>query len=178
MQKLYADFYKKNDVGFNEEEFNKTLADFTGGDMSWFIKNYVYDTKPIDYDMFFSGVGVKVVNTTENSEPYLGVRTSMHGGKLVVDNVFAGSAAEKYGISVNDEIISVDGFRVNSDMFSYYMSNKKIDDEFEVILSRDEIIKTYTVKMGERKPYRYKYALDLTSTTRPLYNYWLRVTVE
>jgi len=178
MQKLYADFYKKNDVGFTEDEFNKTLTDFVGEDMSWFIKSYVYDTKSIDYDTFFSGVGVNLVNSTKGPEPYLGVRTSMHGGKLVVDNVFSGSSAEKYGISVNDELISVDGFRVDSDKFSYYMSTKNIEDEFEVVLSRDEIIKTYTIKMGEREPVRYKYSLDLTSTTRQLYNYWLRVTVN
>ncbi len=178
MQKLYTDFYKKNDVGFTPQEFAKTLNDFLGEDMSWFFKDYVYDTKTVDYPKFFSGVGVKIVNTSEGPVPSLGVRTSMQGGRLIVNNVFAGSAAEKYGISVNDEIISVDGFRVNSDRFSYYISHKNIGDEFEVVLSRDEIIKTYTIKMGQKEPVRYKYALNLTSSTRKLYSYWLRVTVD
>jgi predicted metalloprotease with PDZ domain len=178
MQKLYADFYKKNDVGFTEEEFNATLADFLKEDVSWFINNYVYDTKTIDYQKFFSGVGVKFTNTTTHPEPFLGVRTSMQNGKLIITTVYRGSAAETYGVSVNDEIISINGFRVNDSRFNYYISNFKIGDEFEVVLARDEIIKTYTVKMGDREPARYKYAMELDSKTRPLYNYWLRVTVK
>ena len=178
MQKLYADFYKKKDVGFTPEEFTQSLNKFLGEDINWFMDNYVYDTKTIDYENFFKGVGVKIVNTTKGPEPYLGVRTSMHDGKLIIDNVLAGSSAEKYGLSVKDEIISVDGFRVNSDRFNYYMATKNINDEFEIVVSRDEIIKTYKIKMGEREPVRYKYALNLNSSTRHLYKYWLRVTVD
>ncbi len=177
MQKLYADFYKKNDVGFTETEFKQTLSDFLGEDISWFIDNYVYDTKPIDYQKFFKGVGIKFMDTTEKGEPYLGVRTSNQNGKLIVNTVYSGSAAEEYGISVNDEIIAVNGFRVDNAMFNYYLSTFNIGDEFEVVLSRDQIIKTYNIKMGERSPKRFKYALKLDSKTRKNYTYWLRQTV-
>jgi len=178
MQKLYNDFYKKSDVGFTEKEFQETLESFIGEDMGWFIDNYVYDTKTIDYSKFFSKMGIDIFNSTPDLEAYLGVRTSNQGGKLIITTVYKGSAAEAQGLSVNDEIISVNGYRVDQTEFKYLTANLKIDEAFDVILSRDNIIKTYSLKMGERVAKRYKYATKFTPKTQKLFDYWLRVTVD
>ena len=176
MQKLYKDFYKKNDVGFTEEEFQQTLQDFVGEDISWFIDNYVYDTQEIDYKKFFSGIGVDIYNSTAGVEAYLGLRTRNQSGKLIVTTVYKGSAAEAQGFSVNDEIIAINGYRVDQSEFKYLTSGLKKGDSFDVLLSRDNIIKTYKIKMGGREPKRYKYKTNFTPETQQLFNYWLRVT--
>lgn len=176
MQKLYKDFYKKSDVGFTEDEFQKTLESFTGDDMNWFFDNYVYDTKSIDYKRFFKGVGLDISNSTIEVEPYLGVRTRNQGGKLIVTTVYKGSAAEAQGLSVNDEIIAINGFRVDQSEFKYLTSDLRKGDTFDVILSRDNIIKNYTIKMGGREPIRYKFKANFTSESQKLFDYWLRVT--
>jgi len=176
MQKLYNDFYKKSDVGFTEEEFQTTLESFIGEDMDWFIKNYVYDTETVDYKRFFDGIGVNIYNSTPGFEAFLGLRTRNKGGKLIITSVFKGSAAEAQGLSVNDELIAVNGFRVDQAEFKLLTNNLKAGDEFEVVLSRDNILKTYTVKMGERDTERFKYETNFDDKTQALFNYWLRVT--
>lgn len=178
MQKLYKDFYKKNDVGFTEEEFQQTLQDFIGEEISWFIDNYVYDTQEIDYKKFFKGIGVNIYNSTAGVEAFLGLRTRNQGGKLVVTTVYKGSAAEEQGFSVNDEIIAVNGYRVDQSEFNYLTSDLQKGDTFDVLLSRDNIIKTYKITMGGREPKRYKYKTNFTTETEQLFNYWLRVTVK
>ena len=176
MQKLYTDFYKKSDVGFTEAEFQTTLETFIGEDMNWFIKNYVYDTETVDYKRFFDGIGVNIYNSTPGFEAFLGIRTRNSNGKLKVTSVFKGSAAESQGLSVNDELIAVNGFRVDQAEFKLLTGNLKTGDEFEVLLSRDNILKTYTITMGERDTKRFKYETNFNENTQELFNYWLRVT--
>lgn len=176
MRKLYNDFYKKNDVGFTEAEFQATLESFIGEDMSWFIDNYVYDTETVDYKRFFDGIGVNIYNSTPGFEAFLGLRTKNTNGKLVITSVFKGSAAEAQGLSVNDELIAVNGFRVDQAEFKLLTNDLKAGDEFEVLLSRDNILKTYKVKMGERDTKRFKYETNFNKKTQKLFNYWLRVT--
>ena len=174
LQKLYADFYEKADVGFTEEEFQKTLEDFLGEDMDWFFDGYVYDTKTIDYAKFFGGVGIDFSNQNENSDsvPHLGAKVS---GGMIITSVESGSAAEEYGLSVNDEIIAINGYRVNKSGFDKMMSRLVEVDEFKVMLSRDNIIKTYTVKMGGKNSQKYRYTPNFKDDAqKKLYQYWLR----
>ena len=178
MQKLYNDFYKKSDVGFTEDEFQQTLQDFIGEDVSWFIDNYVYDTKEIDYKKFFTAIGVDIHNSTPNASSFLGLRTRNKGGKLIITTVFKGSAAEAQGLSANDEIIAVNGYRVDQSGFNFLTSDLKYEDSFDVLLSRDNILKTYTIKMGERVSKSYKYKTNFTPENQQLFDYWLRVTVK
>ncbi|MBN4070910.1 M61 family metallopeptidase [Crocinitomix catalasitica] len=174
LQKLYADFYLKADVGFTDEEFQSTLESFLGEDMNWFFMDYVYDTKTIDYKKFFRGVGLNFENGNKTDEPYLGLRTS-GGAKLMITGVDSGTAGEEYGLSVNDEIIAINGYRVNKGGFDAMMATLEIGDEFEVMVARDNIIKTYKVKMGSRKAKRYKYEIDFKDDDdRKRYQYWLR----
>lgn len=178
MQKLYTDFYKKNDVGFTEDEFQKTLEAFIGEDMGWFFDHYVYDTNEIDYKKFFEGVGINIFNSNTDSTPYLGIRTQNQGGKLVITTVYKSSAAETQGLSVNDEIIAVNGYRVNQSEFNYLTGYFSKGDSFEVLVSRDNILKTYTIKMGSREAVRYKYKTKFTTENQKLFDYWLRVTAD
>lgn len=172
LQKLYADFYLKSDVGFTEEEFQKTLEDFLGENMDWFFDDYVYDTKTIDYTKFFAGVGVDFSDENKISVPHLGAKVS---GGMIVTGVNSGSAAEEYGISVNDEILAINGYRVDKSGYDKMIGKMDEGDTFEVMLSRDNIIKTYQVTMGSKKSRKYRYAPNFKDEAqKKLYEYWLR----
>jgi predicted metalloprotease with PDZ domain len=178
MQKLYADFYKKSDVGFTEEEFQKTLEDFLGEGMDWFFDDYVYGTKTVDYKKYFKGVGMDFYNSNTDESPYLGIRASNSGGKLIVSSVAAGSAAEECGISVNDELIPVNGYRVDQAKFDAFLDTQEKSDEFELVLSRDDVMMTYKITMGSRTSMKYKYKTTFTDESKSNYAYWLRVDVK
>ena len=180
MQQLYADFYKAKDVGYTEEEFQKSLEQFLGEGMDWFFDNYIYDTKIVDYRKFFKGVGLIVgdSNAQNEADAYLGVRTKNEGGKVIISTVYSGSAAEMQGLSVNDEIIAIDGYRVDKSDFEDMLEMKNVNDSFEVMIARDNLIKTYTIKMGGHNRKQYKYSTDFNDQTKKQYDYWLRVDVK
>ncbi len=175
LQMLYADFYLKSDVGFTEEEFQSTLEKFLGEDMSWFFDDYVYDTKTVDFKRFFKGVGLTIVNGVKSPSPFLGVRTRNSGGKLIVTSVTAGSAAERDGISVNDELIAINGNRLDKSSFDYLLKGFETGDSFELTLSRDNLIMEYTIKMGENQRDKYMKTNDFTEASKKNYDFWLRV---
>lgn len=178
LQHLWAKTYGKDGSGFTEDEFQKHLESFLGEGMDWFFTNHVYDTKPIDYQSFYNAVGIKIVKDRAPAKPYLGVRTSDSGGKLMVNGVYAGSPAESGGISVNDEIISLDGYRVDNSSFNSMLAKKNIGDEVEITLARDNIIKTYKIQLGVRDFQRMRYdVVFLNDQQKKNYEYWMRVDV-
>lgn len=174
LRMLYVDFYKKQGIGYTEDQFQTSLETFLGEDMDWFFDKHVYGTATIDYGKFFTGVGLNVFDNVKDASPELGIKLNEAGGKLTISGVTKNSAAEKQGLSVNDEIIAVDGFRVNKAAFDAMMSKKKSGDEMEILLSRDNIIKTYKIKMGERKPVNYIYSANFNEVTKSNFSYWLR----
>lgn len=178
LQMLYANFYKKKDVGYTEAEFQDALEKFLGEDMDWFFDNYVYDTQAIDYKKFFEGVGLTITDKSDGPKPGLGIKTATEGGKLIIKTVYSGSAAEEQGLSVNDEIISVDGYRVNKSDFEYMLGTKDAGDEVIIMVSRDKIIKTYKISVGEMSSYKYRYNANFDDKSEKQFGYWLRVDVK
>lgn len=176
MQHLWANFYAKDGSGFTEEEFQKSLEDFLGEGMDWFFDPYVYGTETIDYPKFFDGVGISLVQSRGKAKAWLGVRSSDSGGKLVVKTVYSNSPAEIGGISVNDEIIAMDGYRMNSSDFNEALGKKEVGDKINLLISRDNIIKEYTVELGVNNSLRFKYDPTFNTTqSRKNFAYWLRV---
>lgn len=178
LQLLYADFYKKSDVGFNEEEFQLTLEKFLNEPMNWFFDNYVYGTQLVDYNKFFKGVGLEIKNAEFEAKADLGIKTSFSGGKLTITTVYSGSAAEKQGLSVNDEIIAINDYRVDKTDFENMLQTIKNGDKFEILVARDNIMKKYVISMGEKHKISFVYSPKFDTQSGPLFNYWLRVDIK
>lgn len=176
LQHLWKEFYGKDGSGFTEEEFQASLEGFIGEDMDWFFDKYVYGTEDINFQKFFDAVGVKLVMSKRPVQPSLGIRTSDTGGNLIVTSVRSGSGAEKGGISVNDEILSIDGWRASSSSIRNIVSQKNIGDTVEIMLSRDNIIKTYVITLGAAWNSRFSYDFFMgDKQTEKNFAYWMRV---
>jgi predicted metalloprotease with PDZ domain len=178
LRMLYADFYKKSDVGYTEEEFQSSLESFLDEDMDWFFDQYVYGTKIVDYKKFFKGVGLDIIDNSKGPAPTLGVKTKNDDGKLIITTVYAGSAAEQYGLSVNDEIVAFEGYRVDQSDFNKFVGTQLSGDKFDLLISRDNILMTYEITMGEQQRLKYVYKKNFDATTEKQFNHWLRVDVK
>lgn len=166
MQYLYNEYYKKQQRGFTIEEMQQTLENVSGLNMDDFFKNYILDTKTFDYPTIFGYAGCKVENNTSTS-PSLGVNTSGNFIKSVTRN----SSAYDGGLNVDDEIIAIDGFRVNNDIADF-INNKNVGDKIAVTISRDNIIQTLNITLKERGSTYYQ-IFKLTKDINPVYKKWL-----
>ena len=173
LQLLYRKFYKKEKRGFTEKEFEETLSSFMGTDMSDFLAKHVYSTAIPNYNEIFSAIGVRV-DYTGQKKAYFGIGFNKDNGNAIVKSVRTNSAAENGGVSVNDEILGFNGFRINGSSLEASLSALKPNQDFTLLISRDEIIMELPVKMGEFEQPSYKLTPDNTSEKINLYSQWLK----
>ena len=159
--------------GFSELEFQEELEIFLGRDLDTFFSDYVYGTKVPDYNLIFSKVGLNV-QYIGVAKPSFGATVAQEGNKTVVRAVRSSSAAEEAGISVNDEIIGCNGFRVDQGAFEGMVGSANVNDVLDILISRDELLVELKVRMTNYERPQYKFVPIDSSATNQLKKYWLR----
>jgi predicted metalloprotease with PDZ domain len=149
MQYLYNEYYKKQDRGFTNTEMQAALEKISGIKLNDFFEKYINGTQTFNYETIFGYAGL-TVKTIKNTDPSFGASTSGN----VVRGVYRNTSAYTGGINVKDEIISIDGFRVD-DNIADLISSKKVGDNIEVLISRDNLMQTLTFPLKEKGSTRY-----------------------
>ncbi len=171
LQQLYTTYYEGLKRGFSEAEFKMELAKFVGKNMDEFFAKYVDGTEIIPYKEYYTPVGLNVQDITTNN-PSFGASVREEGGKVIVKSVRFGSSAEDAGISVGDEIIGCNGYRVDQAMFEGMMSGMSNFDSCEILVAREEQL--FSVK-ATIKPYKKpQFLLTKSSANEKRLHYWLR----
>lgn len=155
MKAMYDEYYLKQKRGFTSEEFKAMAEKVSGISLDTFYKEYVYKAGPINYSIHLDHAGLNLVNEYQGKElASIGLVASNKEGKFIVSSVLRDGSAWKDGISVNDEIIAVDGKRFTGATevakvtdLDKYIANRKIGEKVTVLLSRDGLIKTVLVTL-------------------------------
>jgi predicted metalloprotease with PDZ domain len=171
MQQLYTTYYEGLKRGFSEAEFKAELSKFVGKNMDDFFAKFVDGTEIIPYKDFYSPVGLNVQDVTTNN-PSFGASVREEGGKVMVKSVRNGSSAEDAGISVGDEIIGCNGYRVDQSMFEGMMNGMSNFESCEILVAREENL--FSVK-ATIKPYKKpQFLLTKSTSNEKRLHYWLR----
>lgn len=173
MQLLYDKYFLKANRGFTEAEFKQDLEAFMGQKLDSFFEDYIHGTKPLDYASAFASIGLDLVKK-ESTEAFFGTSLSESEGKLLVKRVQRESAAEKAGISANDEIIAINGFRTNQAGFNEFIASIQVGDVFDVMISRDGKIMNLKSAMGEIEKVNYSYKFNGEASKQKMLEFWLR----
>ena len=174
MRHLYDKFYIKLERGFSDTEFQNELEDFIGYDLDTFFNDYVHGTKVIEYESIFAPIGVDVIYTGSSS-PSFGAYLSQSGNKLLVRSIRSNSAAENAGLSVDDEIIGSNGYRVDKSDFEKMIGTLENGNEFSILISRDDILYELKVTMLDYERPQYQFILVDNEKTNSLQKVWLSV---
>ncbi len=121
--------YNKDGKGYTEKDFIASLMEISSLDFAPFFSKYVNDTEPIDFQKELRRIGLELQAKYGNqNEPhgYLGILSLP--GKNTVYTVVENSPAQKAGISPNDEIVAIDGFKFNSNFM------RRVSDEAHIMV--------------------------------------------
>ncbi len=176
MRLLYNEYYKQQNRGFTDMEFQQAIEKTAGKSMDAFFKNHVYGTQQPDYDRYFGYAGLRLDKFTADPQTaFLGAATSLANGRLTVGNVRKGSAAYQYGLNVNDEIIAVDGYRVGDD-FQQFVNRKKAGEKLTLLISRAGMVQNLEVTLGSNPAISYRIERLPTPTAQQaeLLKKWVR----
>ncbi len=144
MKGLYQEYYKKQNRGFTDEEFQKMVESVSGKPMGDFFQKYIFGTETIPYNTYFETVGLQLKDkNADKLEPFLG--TEFRGGGLKITGVQRDSPAYNDGLNAGDEILQIDGTKPED--IVKLISGKKIGDVVEVKLRRDGLEKKYNISL-------------------------------
>ncbi|MHC2991936.1 peptidase M61, partial [Pontibacter sp. HJ8] len=142
-----------------------------------FFRDYVNGTKSPDYNSYFEAAGLRLVDQNKGI-PNLnwGTGTAMENGKMIVKSVSRGSSAWEGGINVNDEIIAIDGYRVEEDIKTL-ISGRAIGEKLPVVVSRDGKLLTLQVPIVQDTAVRYTFeqVQNPTELQQKIYRKWLKL---
>lgn len=173
MKHLYQKFYVEINRGFTETEFKTELEKFVGKNLDDFFAKYIHGTEIIPYAEIFDKIGV-IVKDVATFKPSFGATTREENGKVIVKSIRTGSCAEDAGISIGDEIIGCNGFRVDQSILEGMMNGLNTSETAELLLAREEKLFSVKVKMTNVRKPQFQFQEEVGGKNQIFYNFWLR----
>jgi predicted metalloprotease with PDZ domain len=178
MKKIYEDTYAKDGRPYSNDEFEAAAVEVGGDGMKVIFDSRVRGREAVDFDKYLGYVGLRLEPAGDSSvtKGFLGVRLSqIEPGKTTVSTRLAGSPAEKMGLSVNDEIVGIDGLRLGLERFSFYLSNRKPGAKVKLQVARNGMLTELSGELGKKPPLEHR-IIPLNESTeeqRLLFENWL-----
>ena len=170
MRMLYNDIYMKEDRGFTIEEFMSICSQLADKDMTGFFDDVVNSLKPLNYEIF-NDFGLDLLKKKENiNQPWSGVSSKLKGEQVIVTNIVSNSPGVESGLSVNDEIIAINGWRLKSKLEDY-VTKFNNGERLSISYSRDG--KMHSTKMRLLSNPEVKYELVVKDITNKQLVNWL-----
>lgn len=149
LKAAYERFYVKEKRGFEEAELQVLIEKETGVSVDDIFAAAHAVGSP-DYNRYLNAVGYEVVDYNEGRDlPDLGITTTVTDGRVTVTGVGRGTAAWDGGINVRDELIAINGERLDSQgkELSRAVQTAAIGDSLQVLVARDGKIRELTVTL-------------------------------
>lgn len=178
MRYLYAEFFKKN-RNYTPADFQRACEQMAGTSLDNFFARAVRGREELDYNAALNAVGLQLGEDPAHppaERNYLGANLTQEGDRLMIRSVTSGGPAYEQGLNSGDQIVALDGQRVNQQSFLARLSEKHPGDTLNLTLFRDDDLRTFAVKLGKRAvlDYRLVPVKQPTPEQMKLYKDWLR----
>jgi predicted metalloprotease with PDZ domain len=136
MRTLYRVYYRQKKRGFTDAEFRRACEETAGVSLAELF-DYAATTRDIDYPKYlaYGGLGVDL-EPRPRPGGWLGVSSRDQGGVLTVSGVEWDSPAARAGLSLQDEIISLDGVPVDRRTLDEELARRKPGDTVKLVVAR------------------------------------------
>lgn len=177
LRAAYEKFYVEENRGFEADEFQAVVEEVAGTSVAD-IFEAAHAVGPLDYNRYLRGVGYELIDQAEGlSVPALGFGTSVSDGRVMVSSVTRGTGAWDGGINVRDEILSINGERLDAAgrELNRLMQTVAVGDQLDILLARDGKIREITITLTEdtRGSFRILPMPDATPEQARLGEIWL-----
>jgi predicted metalloprotease with PDZ domain len=177
MRLLYARFYRQCPRGFEEGEFRAACEEVAGGSLDEIFDDCAYGTTEIDFARYLLGAGLTLEEFgQEGGAPkgYLGISTKASEGKILVTSVPSATPGYNHGINVGDEIIALDGYRVDQQSLNARIEEKKPGALLEITIARSGKLRVLPVVLGQKSAeYKITRIPSPAAEQKALYQSWL-----
>jgi predicted metalloprotease with PDZ domain len=168
--------------GFTPEEFRTTASEIAGTDLGAWFTRALDTTEDVDYSQALDwfGLGFRPPSppaaATADTSAWIGAKTKIDNGRLLVENVPRGTPAYDAGVNPGDEIIAIDDYRVLPDGLDKRLQMYRPGQKVTVTVTRLEELKRLSVTLGSQPEDRWTLEVHATATPeqRTHFTSWLR----
>ena len=189
--KIMWELYKQDgSKGFTEDQIINLIEEVCGVEIRTEFTDWLNGTKELPYQELFSEVGLEwKVETAVIKQDWYGDFRPFHPkkqsiffgcsiaedhGRIFVKEVEKDSPADKAGIAIDDEIISVNGKRMtNRSMLLQALQSNGLEQEAEIIANCDGKIYETRVQLQSAITYSLKVSESITHEQERLLEFWL-----
>jgi predicted metalloprotease with PDZ domain len=174
MRFLYTDFFKKN-RNYSPADFQRVCETMAGASLEDFFTRYVRGREELPYDVVLAGVGLRLEPPSASERVYLGADLAQDNDRLIIRRLYSGAPAYEQGLNASDQIVALDGLRVNRDQFLQRLSEKRPNDIARLTVFRADELRTFEIKLGgiADTSYRPIPVAQPTAEQSRLYQGWL-----
>lgn len=164
MRRMYEDFYLKSSNssyylrgrGFRNEDFEKTVSDVAGTDMSDFFRRYVRTVETPPYEEAFAQVGLRFIREPRGPVTVGIAPDESEKTNFKIASVRPNSPAAAAGLEEGDVITSLGGIRLTPANFLKTVSRYKPGDRLPVVLQRGGKVIRLTIALGGALLFNYR----------------------
>jgi predicted metalloprotease with PDZ domain len=144
------------EIGFTPEQLQEVIESVAGMDLDDFFKRYVDGTEELPFNQYLQPFGLRLIGEDEDAVPTLGVKAQTENGRELIKFVEAGTPAYLAGIDAGDELLAIDGVRVQAQQLSDRLKDYQPGDTIQVTVFHQEELRTYPVTLASPRPTRYQ----------------------
>jgi predicted metalloprotease with PDZ domain len=189
MRHLNTEFFLKG-RNFTPEDFQKTCELMAGASLEQFFARHVRGRDDLEavYNQMLAGAGLRLeqaglgIGADGPDRPvrmkgFLGadLEEKPDGDLILIKSVRAGSPAYEQGLNAKDQIIALDGARVNKETFETLIAAKRPGDTVRLTVFRFDDLRTLDIRLGGRidAPYRIAPLPNASAEQKRIYRAWL-----
>lgn len=190
VMRLLLDKYGLPKPGFTDAELKAAFEQVAGADLTDFFNRYVYNPdKPgaeIEFERYWRMLGLQAngvyapstnasLSTGGKPPGTLGIRTRNNGDRVIINNVLAGFPAYDAGLNNNDELIALNGRKLDAANVVERLAELRQSQSVTLTIFRRERMQTFTLTAA-LKPfdtYVLSFAKDATPEQKALAKAWL-----
>jgi predicted metalloprotease with PDZ domain len=156
MRQMWQNFGKE-EIGFTPEQLKATIESVADTDLSDFFKRYIDGTDDLPFNEYLEHFGLELIPIKEEDpSPYIGLKVTAENSKTKINFVEFNSPAWLAGIDPGDELLAIEGMRINAEQLNDRLKDYQAGDKIKLTLFHQDLLKTVAVELKEPQPSRYE----------------------
>lgn len=152
LRMLYEDYKKDYTKGFSDERVKEVCETVCGKNLDEFWKLYINGTADLPLGNYLAECGLELINENETANCTFDIEAKSENGKYIIVKVFAGGSAYESGLNAKDEVIAVNGIRIDENLSKKVLKDLQVNSEAIVLISRNGIVREVKVKLLKPLP--------------------------
>jgi len=174
MRELFRRF-PVSGAGYTNADVRRITGEIGGEPMTAVFDSLVNGTARIDWERVLSFAGLELLPSDAQQGIWTGMDLSDDGGKTRITRVIAGSPSFSAGLDAGDEVVALEGMRVNASTLPGRLKGYTPGDTLRLTVFRNDRLRDVVLKLSGPAvtPYRVKESGDMTPAQKLLIDSWL-----